>query len=55
MSLPRSLNWASAAPLALVAFAVVTFMLSMVNASPIDPRVPPVLLGVARGPSWPPT
>jgi uncharacterized protein len=47
MSPPRSVNWANAAPLALVAFAVVTFMLSMVNANWIDPRVAPVVLGVA--------
>jgi len=47
---PRSsatLNWGNSAPLALLAFAVTTFMLSMVNADAIDVRVVPVVLGVA--------
>jgi succinate-acetate transporter protein len=40
-------NWANAAPLALTAFAVVTFMLSMVNAGWVDQGVAPVVLGAA--------
>ncbi len=40
-------NWANAAPLALTAFAVVTFMLSMVNAGWVDKGVAPVVSGVA--------
>jgi succinate-acetate transporter protein len=40
-------NWGNAAPLALAAFAVTTFMLSMVNANWISPGVEPVVFGVA--------
>jgi succinate-acetate transporter protein len=39
--------WANAAPLALTAFAVVTFMLSMVNAGWVDKDVAPVVSSVA--------
>ena len=42
-----TLNWGNSAPLALLAFAVTTFMLSMVNADAIDAGVAPVVLGVA--------
>jgi uncharacterized protein len=47
---PRSataLDWGNSAPLALLAFAVTTFMLSMVNADAIDVGVVPVVIGVA--------
>lgn len=44
---PTTLNWGNSAPLALLAFAVTTFMLSMVNADAIDVRVVPVVVGVA--------
>ena len=40
-------QWGNAAPLALAAFAVTTFMLSMVNANWIAPGVEPVVFGVA--------
>jgi succinate-acetate transporter protein len=40
-------KWGNSAPLALAAFAVTTFMLSMVNANWIDPAVGPVVFGVA--------
>jgi succinate-acetate transporter protein len=42
-----SLNWGNSAPLALAAFGVTTFMLSMINASAISPAVKPVVFGVA--------
>ena len=44
---PNALNWGSSAPLALVAFGVTTFMLSMINANVISPAVKPVVFGVA--------
>jgi succinate-acetate transporter protein len=42
-----TLNWGNSAPLALLAFAVTTFMLSMVNANAISAGVEPVVFGVA--------
>jgi len=42
-----TLNWGNSAPLALLAFAVTTFMLSMVNANFIAAGVQPVVFGVA--------
>jgi succinate-acetate transporter protein len=39
--------WGNSAPLALAAFAVTTFMLSMVNAKAINAGVEPVVFGVA--------
>ena len=42
-----TLEWGNSAPLALFAFAVTTFMLSMVNANAIDKGVEPVVFGVA--------
>ena len=42
-----SLDWGNSAPLALFAFAVTTFMLSMVNADAIAKGVEPVVFGVA--------
>jgi succinate-acetate transporter protein len=42
-----TLNWGNSAPLALLAFAVTTFMLSMVNANFIDAGVQPAVFGVA--------
>ena len=42
-----TLDWGNSAPLALVAFAVTTFMLSMVNANAIAKGVEPVVFGVA--------
>jgi uncharacterized protein len=42
-----TLDWGNSAPLALFAFAVTTFMLSMVNASAINKGVEPVVFGVA--------
>ena len=46
---PRAttLDWGNSAPLALLAFAVTTFMLSMVNAGAIAKGVEPVVFGVA--------
>jgi uncharacterized protein len=46
---PRAatLNWGNSAPLALMAFGVTTFMLSMVNAHAIPLTVQPVVFGVA--------
>jgi uncharacterized protein len=46
---PRAttLDWGNSAPLALFAFAVTTFILSMVNANFIAKGVEPVVLGVA--------
>ena len=42
-----ALDWGNSAPLALFAFAVTTFMLSMINANFIDKGVQPVVFGVA--------
>jgi uncharacterized protein len=42
-----ALAWGNSAPLALAAFAVTTFMLSMVNAKFINAGVEPVVFGVA--------
>ena len=42
-----TLNWGNSAPLALLAFGVPTFMLSMINAGAISKGVEPVLFGVA--------
>jgi uncharacterized protein len=44
---PTTLNWGNSAPLALAAFAVTTFMLSMTNANLISPAVKPVVFAVA--------
>jgi len=41
------LDWGNSAPLALLAFAVTTFMLSMINANAVSIAVTPVVLGVA--------
>lgn len=40
-------SWGNSAPLALAAFAVTTFMLSMVNADLVNAAVTPVVFGVA--------
>ena len=42
-----TLDWGNSAPLALLAFAVTTFMLSMVNSNAISQGVEPVVFGVA--------
>jgi uncharacterized protein len=42
-----TLNWGNSAPLALMAFGVTTFMLSMINANWISAGVQPVVFGVA--------
>ena len=42
-----TLDWGNSAPLALLAFGVPTFMLSMVNANAIAAGVTPVVFGVA--------
>ena len=42
-----TLDWGNSAPLALFAFAVTTFMLSMVNADVFNKGVEPVVFGVA--------
>jgi succinate-acetate transporter protein len=42
-----ALQWGNSAPLALLAFATTTFMLSMVNANWISAGVQPVVFGVA--------
>ena len=46
---PRAttLDWGNSAPLALVAFAVTTFILSMINADAVAVGVTPVVFGVA--------
>ena len=44
---PTALNWGNSAPLALAAFGVTTFMLSMINASQTSVAVKPVVFGVA--------
>ena len=40
-------TWGNAVPLALAAFAVTTFMLSMINADLVDKAIEPVVFGVA--------
>ena len=40
-------GWGNSAPLALAAFAVTTFMLSMINAGLLDAGITPVVFGVA--------
>jgi succinate-acetate transporter protein len=40
-------NWGNSAPLGLAAFAITTFMLSMVNAKLVNAGVEPVVFGVA--------
>ena len=42
-----TLDWGNSAPLALLAFAVTTFMLSMINANAVSIGVTPVVFGVA--------
>jgi uncharacterized protein len=42
-----TLDWGNSAPLALLAFAVTTFMLSMINAKAVAVGATPVVLGVA--------
>ncbi len=42
-----ALNWGNSAPLALLAFGVPTFMLSMINAGAVSKGVEPILFGVA--------
>ena len=42
-----TLSWGNSAPLALLAFGVPTFMLSMINAGAISKGVEPVVFGVA--------
>jgi uncharacterized protein len=42
-----TLDWGNSAPLALVAFGVTVFMLSMINADAVSVRTAPVVLGVA--------
>ena len=44
---PKSIEWGNSGPLALAAFAVTTFMLSMVNAKAVNAGVEPVVFGVA--------
>jgi hypothetical protein len=46
-ALAATQDWGNAAPLALMALAVTTFMLSMVNANAIDAGVTPVIFAVA--------
>jgi succinate-acetate transporter protein len=45
--IPTTLNWGNSAPLALLAFGIPTFMLSMVNANAISSGVEPVVFAVA--------
>jgi len=47
LSRSTTLDWGNSAPLALFAFAVTTFMLSMVNAGAINKGVEPVVFAVA--------
>jgi succinate-acetate transporter protein len=47
LPLATTLDWGNSAPLALLAFAVTTFMLSMVNANAISAGVQPVVFAVA--------
>ncbi len=42
-----TLDWGNSAPLALLAFAVTTFMLSMINANAVSVGATPVVFGVA--------
>ncbi len=42
-----TLDWGNSAPLALLAFAVTTFMLSMINANAVSIGTTPVVFGVA--------
>lgn len=42
-----TLDWGNSAPLALLAFAVTTFILSMINANAVSIGVTPVVFGVA--------
>ena len=42
-----TLDWGNSAPLALLAFAVTTFMLSMINADAVSTGTTPVVFGVA--------
>jgi uncharacterized protein len=44
---PTTLDWGNSAPLALLAFAVTTFLLSMINAKAVSVGVTPVVFGVA--------
>ena len=43
----NTLDWGNSAPLALLAFAVTTFMLSMINADAVAVTTTPIVLGVA--------
>jgi uncharacterized protein len=43
----KTLDWGNSAPLALLAFAVTTFMLSMINADAVAVTTTPIVLGVA--------
>jgi succinate-acetate transporter protein len=43
----KPIEWGNSAPLALAAFAVTTFMLSMINAGFVSGEVQPVVFGVA--------
>ena len=42
-----TLDWGNSAPLALLAFAVTTFMLSMINAKAVAVTATPIVFGVA--------
>jgi succinate-acetate transporter protein len=42
-----TLDWGNSAPLALLAFAVTTFMLSMINADAVSVTTTPIVFGVA--------
>ena len=44
---PTTLDWGNSAPLALLAFAVTTFMLSMINANAVSIGTTPVVFAVA--------
>src|SRR5215471_13808750 len=44
---PDAAQWGNSAPLALAAFAVTTFLLSMVNAGFVAKGIEPVVFGVA--------
>jgi uncharacterized protein len=46
-SAPATSGWGNSAPLGLAAFAVTTFMLSMVNAKLVPAAITPVVFGVA--------
>ena len=47
LRLLQPIEWGNSAPLALAAFAVTTFMLSMINAGLISAEVQPAVFGVA--------